>query len=65
MLAIEKLYDKRDGTPLRGFFVRNRIGKLIAIGAENSFVQISRPRYSHDASLVTKIGRLTGLTPRL
>lgn len=68
MLTIERLYDKNDGRLMAGFFIRNRQRKCIAIGAlpatSKGFLVITHGRYEHDADLVAKCERLTGLTAR-
>ena len=63
MIQFERMTDKRDGTVLAGFSIRNKAGKLLAIGADNHgsrFLIMSHPRYDHDRDLVAAVERLTG-----
>ena len=64
MLTIERLEHKITGAILPGFFVRNRVGKVLAIGAysqDGGFVMPSRKRYAKDVDLCRALGKLTGL----
>jgi hypothetical protein len=64
MLRIERLTHKVTGEPLAGFFVRNAIGKAVAVGAFSSdggFVTPTLKRYCRDVDLCRKIGELTGI----
>lgn len=64
MIVFERMRDIRDGTPLAGFNIRNKHGKLLAIGADNpgsKFLIISCRRYDNDRPLVAAIERMTGI----
>ena len=62
-MKIERFHDLQ-GNLLAGFFVRNRIGKLVAIGANpksgNGFVTPSHKCYARDVDLCRALGTLTG-----
>ncbi len=60
MLRIERM-ETIDGRVMPGFFVRNGINRVVAIGAFSSdpFVMPSRKRYARDLSLCESISRLT------
>lgn len=60
----EQMVDKRSGKHLNGFFVRNRTGKALAIGADGAFVFMMYKRYANDKPLVAAIERLVGMTMR-
>jgi len=63
MLTIERLTSLQ-GNTMAGFFVRNRAGKAMAIGAfagPNGFVMPTRKRYCRDIDLCRALGKLTGL----
>lgn len=72
MLTIQQLRDRRDGSPLRGFFVRNKRGKVMALGCgpkegghkPASFVVMHAKRYAHDLDLCRAVRKLTGCAPR-
>jgi hypothetical protein len=64
MLWIDQLRNCKTGELLKGFFVRNKAHKILALGAEGCFVQMSAKRYQNDLDLVAKVARLTGLEPR-
>lgn len=67
MLTIHQLRDIRDGAPLRGFIVRNKIGKCLALGAtgDDGFVIMAAKRYANDRPLCEAIERLTGQAMRV
>lgn len=48
-----------DGQTCLGFFVRNRVGKVLAIGAPG-WVKPTHKRYARDLSLCIALGKLTG-----
>lgn len=55
-----------DGSTCRGFFVRNRKGKVLAVGAtakgdDPGFVHPHAKRYARDVELCKALARLTGL----
>lgn len=65
MLRIDRFH-AIDGTPLRGFFVRDKANKVLAIGATSSatsegYVMPSRKRYARDVELCRAIWKLTGV----
>ncbi len=68
MLTFDHLYSKKDGRLLAGFFIRNRQHKVLATGAlpinGSGFLVMKAKRYEHDADLVSKCERMTGLTAR-
>jgi len=58
------------GVLMRAFSVRNRRGKVLAIGAvpnpkSPGFVIMRARRYENDADLRRAIERLTGIAPRV
>lgn len=75
-LWIDQMRDVRDGTPLRGFFIRDRAHRILAIGVlpcssgcrrtpvDAGFVQFNAPRYYRDLCLIDAVTRLTGMTVR-
>ena len=71
-LILDQWHHVRTGEPFRGFSIRNRRGKLLAIGCgpaangsrADCFVVMHAPRYEHDLDLCRAIRRLTGSTPR-
>jgi hypothetical protein len=65
MLSKRQLTDKNTGQECMGFFVINKRGKTLAIGANDSFVIMKALRYEHDKSLVAAVERLTGIKVRL
>lgn len=64
MLTIDQFQDMRTGARLRGFFVRNGTGKILATGAAGAFLVMRHGRYANDRPLVEKIERMTGLQAR-
>jgi hypothetical protein len=62
MLEIER-FKTPSGDNLVGFFVRNKINKVVAIGAysQDGFVMPTRKRYARDVDLCRAIAKLTGL----
>lgn len=64
-LTIDRCFHKVSGEPLAGFFVRNGIGKAVAIGAfcadGDGFVMPSQKRYARDTDLCRAIAKLTDL----
>lgn len=61
MLTIDQI-ERLDGTISRGFFVRNRKGKVLAIGsfAGDGFVIPAAKKHAKDVSLCQALLRLTG-----
>lgn len=60
-MILEQLVDIRTGEKLAGFFIRNKNGKAIAIGALTHFVKMCAKRYEADKPLCRKVERMTGL----
>lgn len=65
MLHLEQMINVATHQPLRGFVVRNKTGKVMAMGATGSFVIMNARRYERDRDMVAKVERLTSLTVRL
>jgi len=62
-LKIDRFRGK-DGTLYAGFFVENRTGKKIALGASSTnapFLFMCHKRYQNDRDLVSAVERLTGM----
>jgi hypothetical protein len=67
VITLERFRDQRTGEPLAGFFIRNKRGKVLAIGSHapgRAFVIMKAKRYEHDLDLCRAIRRWTGLWPR-
>ena len=62
-MTIERFTDLQ-GRQMAGFFVRNRAGKALAIGAfsrNGGFVHPTHKRYARDLSLCEALAKITGL----
>lgn len=64
MLTLDRFHHVQTGEPLRGFFIRNRKGKIIATGADGAFVVISHQRYVNDTDLVRAVEKLANMSAR-
>lgn len=62
MLQIDRMRNVMTGEALAGFSIRNRAGRIVAMGADRSFLRIAAPRYENDADLVRACERLAGVS---
>jgi hypothetical protein len=65
MLAKYQMADKNSGCRLKGFWIRDKTRKAVAIGAEGAFLRMLAKRYANDTDLVRAAERLSGLTASL
>jgi hypothetical protein len=65
MLAKYQMVDRNDECRLKGFWICDRTGKAVAIGAEGAFLRILAKRYANDTDLVRAAERLASLTASL
>ena len=65
-LRIDRFRDK-DGNLYAGFFVKNRIGNPVALGASalSPFVFMTHKRYQNDKDMVQAVKKLTGISVEL
>jgi hypothetical protein len=61
MLQIERLRDIRTGEALAGFKVKNRVGRIVAFGADRAYLRMTAGRYENDADLVRACERIAGV----
>lgn len=66
-MTFKRLRHRVTGEPLCGFFIVNRHGRMLAMGAdgERPFLIMQHRRYQNDRDLVAKCERLSGVPCRL